>query len=147
MDNTFILEGTHGDAFIRLTSKGDVELIFGESMKSVGVEKSFEEQEIYKIATQFALMLDSYMKNSYALDDLMIHSDTGSIPGELLNSDLLPISLTGHDNMSETDLSDEPIFDQKSIKASDEDSEKEQVPKEPLNNVIQFRQRKNNEDK
>ena len=103
MDNTFILEGTHGDAFIRLTSKGDVELIFGESMKSVGVEKSFEEQEIYKIATQFALMLDSYMKNSYALDDLMIHSDTGSIPAELLNSNLLPISLTGCDDMSGSD--------------------------------------------
>ena len=147
MDNTFILEGTHGDAFIRLTSKGDVELIFGESMKSVGVEKSFEEQEIYKIATQFALMLDSYMKNSYALDDLMIHSDTGSIPAELLNSNLLPISLTGCDDMSGSDLTDLPVFDQKNIKAFDDDSENKQVPKEPLNNVIQFRKRKNDEDK
>ena len=143
MDNTFILEGTHGDAFIRLTSKGDVELIFGESMKSVGVEKSFEEQEIYKTATQFALMLDSYMKNSYALDDLMIHSDTGSIPAELLNSNLLPISLTGCGDMGDMDLSNLPIIDL----TLEGDSESEQVPKEPLNNVIQFRKRKNDEDK
>lgn len=141
MENKFILEGTHGDAFIRLTSKGEVELIFGESSISVREEKSFEEQEIYKIATQFALMLDSYIRNSYALDDLMIHSDTGSIARELLNSDLLPISLTGCDDMD--DINDLPIFDL----TSDTDSESKQGSEEPLNNVIQFRKRKNDEDK
>ena len=141
MENKFILEGTHGDAFIRLTSKGEVELIFGESSISVREEKSFEEQEIYKIATQFALMLDSYMKNSYALDDLMIHSESGSIPRELLDSDLLPISLTGCDDMN--DLTDLPIFDL----ILDDDSESKQGSKEPLDNVIQFRKRKNDEDK
>jgi hypothetical protein len=141
MENKFVLEGTHGDAFIRLTSKGEVELIFGESSTSVREEKSFEEQEIYKIATQFALMLDSYMKNSYALDDLMIHSESGSIPRELLDSDLLPISLTGCDDMN--DLNDLPIFDL----ILDDDSESKQGSKEPLDNVIQFRKRKNDEDK
>tara|TARA_B110000902_G_scaffold99793_1_gene117972 strand:+ start:1199 stop:1624 length:426 start_codon:yes stop_codon:yes gene_type:complete len=141
MENKFVLEGTHGDAFIRLTSKGEVELIFGESSTSVREEKSFEEQEIYKIATQFALMLDSYMKNSYALDDLMIHSESGSIPRELLDSDLLPISLTGCDDMN--DLTDLPIFDL----ILDDDSESKQGSKEPLDNVIQFRKRKNDEDK
>ena len=142
MENKFSIEGTHGDAFIRLTAKGEVELIFGESPLSAVQEKSFEEQDIYKTATQFALMLDSYIKNSMALDDLMIHSDSGSIPGELLHSDMLPIHLTGCDNTDDMDLSDLPVFDV----TLEDDSENKQVPQVPKDNLIQFRQRKNNDD-
>lgn len=91
----FTIEGNVGDAFIRITNKGDVELIFGEDELSLTRESDWETHEVYKTAVQFALMLDSYVRNSRALDNLITNSVTGSIPAELLDSGLMPISLMG----------------------------------------------------
>lgn len=132
----FTIEGNVGDAFIRITNKGDVELIFGEDDVSLVRELDWESHEIYKTAVQFALMMDSYVRNSKALDNLINNSVTGSIPAELLDSGLMPISLMGIDN--------------EDVEVNHVDTPK--VEKEPStevkqkDNVIQFK-RKNDEDK
>ena len=80
-------------------------------------------------------MLDSYVRNSRALDNLITNSVTGSIPAELLDSGLMPISLMGErgDGIEIDDL-------------TKEEPEKEDSPVPVKDNVIQFK-RKNDEDK
>ena len=131
----FTIEGNVGDAFIRITNKGEVELIFGEDELSLTRESDWETHEVYKTAVQFALMLDSYVRNSRALDNLITNSVTGSIPAELLDSGLMPISLMGErgDGIEIDDL-------------TKEEPEKEDSPVKSKDNVIQFK-RKNDEDK
>ena len=91
----FIIKGKVGDAFIRITADKDVQLIFGEDDESLVREVSWDTHEIYKCAVQFSLMIDSYLRNAKALDDLIVTSPTGSIPAELIGKDLLPILLSG----------------------------------------------------
>tara|TARA_E500000331_G_C17194650_1_gene686450 strand:- start:598 stop:1002 length:405 start_codon:yes stop_codon:yes gene_type:complete len=131
----FNIEGNVGDVFIRITNKGEVQLIFGEDDDTLYREVEWDTHEIYKTAVQFALMLDSHIRNAKALDDLIVHSTTGSIPAELLNSNLgLPISLSGIDDYEVKDLTkEEPVEDN----TTDLDK---------LDNVIQFK-RKDDEDK
>jgi len=78
-------------------------------------------------------MMDSHIRNSKALDNLITNSTTGSIPYELLDSGLLPISLMGVDDL---------------IEVEEEPKEEEKIPMglQKKNNVIQFK-RKNDEDK
>jgi len=132
---SFEIEGNIGDAFIRLTNKGEVQLIFGEDDETIFREVEWETHEIYKTAVQFALMLDSHIRNSKALDNLIVNSTTGSIPAELLNSDLgLPISLSGIDDYEVQDLTkEEPV-------------EENTTSSEKPDNVLQFK-RKDDEDK
>jgi hypothetical protein len=132
---SFEIEGNIGDAFIRLTNKGEVQLIFGEDDETIFREVEWETHEIYKTAVQFALMLDSHIRNSKALDNLIVNSTTGSIPAELLNSDLgLPISLSGIDDYEIQDLTkEEPV-------------EENTTSSEKPDNVLQFK-RKDDEDK
>ena len=132
---SFDIEGNIGDAFIRLTNKGEVQLIFGEDDETIFREVEWETHEIYKTAVQFALMLDSHIRNSKALDNLIVNSTTGSIPAELLNSDLgLPISLSGIDDYEIQDLTkEEPV-------------EENTTSSEKPDNVLQFK-RKDDEDK
>lgn len=130
----FTIDGNVGDTFIRLTNKGKVELIFGEDEVSLTRELQWEDHEMYKTAVQFALMMDSHIRNSQALDNLITNSTTGSIPYELLDSGLLPISLMGVDDLIEVE--------------EEEPKEEEKIPMglQKKNNVIQFK-RKNDEDK
>ena len=132
---SFEIEGNIGDAFIRLTNKGEVQLIFGEDDETIFREVEWETHEIYKTAVQFALMLDSHIRNAKALDNLIVNSTTGSIPAELLNSDLgLPISLSGIDDYEIQDLTkEEPV-------------EENTTSSEKPDNVLQFK-RKDDEDK
>ena len=131
----FTINGDVGDVFIRITRDRDVQLIFGEDDDTLYREVEWDTHEIYKTAVQFALMLDSHIRNAKALDDLIVHSTTGSIPAELLNSNLgLPISLSGIDDYEVKDLTkEEPVEDN----TTDLDK---------LDNVIQFK-RKDDEDK
>ena len=133
----FTIKGNVGDVFIRITKDRDVQLIFGEDEDSIYREIDFEVHEVYKTATQFALMIDSYLRNSKALDDLITTSATGSIPAELIGRDLLPIMLAGAglEEFQEVEEEDE------------EEKESENKP-EYKDNIIQFKRKdKNNEDK
>jgi|TARA_B110000285_G_scaffold88777_1_gene101824 hypothetical protein len=148
MKGDYNIKGNIGDAFIRITREGTVELIFGEDDMSITREMEWEDHEIYKIATQFSLMIDSYVRNSAALDDLILNSTTGSIPKELIGKDLLPMKMYGvgyNETVNEDgDISD---FD---IVFTPEESLEDKIPvapKQEKNNVIQFKKRKNDEDK
>jgi hypothetical protein len=134
-DSDFTIKGNIGDAFIRITNEGNVELIFGEDDVSLVRELDWDSHEIYKTAVQFALMMDSYVRNSKALDNLITHSVTGSIPAELLDSDLMPISLMGID--------DEDV----EVKHTEEPIEEPSTEVKKHDNVIQFKKRKKDEDK
>ena len=133
--SSFDIEGDIGDVFIRLTNKGEVQLIFGEDDETIFREVEWETHEIYKTAVQFALMLDSHIRNAKALDNLIVNSTTGSIPAELLNSDLgLPISLTGIGDYEVQDLTKEEPVEENTTSSDKPD------------NVLQFK-RKDDEDK
>ena len=87
-----------GDAIIVLKSNRVVELIFAEDDETILREQESYEQEVYKTAVQFALMIDTFLKNGEGLDNVIMHSDTGSIVAELLGSkDMLSITLAGLD--------------------------------------------------
>ena len=132
----FQIRGKVGDVFIKITKDREVQLIFGEDEDSIYREVEFEEHEVYKAATNFALMLDSYLRNSKALDDIIQTSATGSIPAELIGKDLLPIMLAGA-GLEEFEFKEEEFREQ----------ELEDKPKYS-DNVIQFKNKdKDNEDK
>ena len=80
MANDFTIGGNFGDTFIRISKEGKVALIFGEDDLSLTEEKSWQNTESYKTAVLFSLMIDSFIKNGKALDDLILNSPTGSIP-------------------------------------------------------------------
>ena len=136
MMSDFNIKGKVGDAFIRITANKEVQLIFGEDEHSMVREVSWEGHEVYKCAVQFSLMIDSYLRNAKALDDLIVSSTTGSIPAELIGKDLLPISLAGA-GIDEFEFSEHEL------------DENEEEPKETYkDNVIQFKQKdKDDEDK
>ena len=85
---TFQTTINEGDAVIKLKSNKVVELLFGEDEETIIRDMEWQEQEVYKTAVQFALMIDTFFKNGEGLDNLMMHSPTGSIAAELLNDDL-----------------------------------------------------------
>ena len=89
MTKTFQIKIDQGDAIIRLKSNRMVQLIFAEDEETIVVEKEWHEQEVYRAAVQFALMIDTYLKNGEGLDSLIMHSPTGSIVAELLGKDML----------------------------------------------------------
>ena len=100
----FQIPGKVGDAFIRISADKEVQLIFGEDEDTLYRESDWEGQEVYKTAVQFSLMIDSYLRNAKALEDLIVHSTTGNIPAELIGKDLLPIMLAGA-GLDESDYS------------------------------------------
>ena len=65
---------------------------------------AWPDHEVYKTAVQFALMIDSYFKNSEGLDNLIMNSPTGNIAAELLGKDLLQISLAGVGDLGEIEV-------------------------------------------
>jgi hypothetical protein len=139
-DNSFLVHGNIGDVFIKITNESEVQLIFGEDDESIYREVDWDTHEIYKTAVQFALMLDSHIRNAKALDSLIVDSTTGSIPAELLNSDMgLPITVSTvmPEDFDINDLSINDLKEEESVKDNNTDLVKD--------NVIQFK-RKNNED-
>ena len=84
-----------GDAIIRLRHNKVVQLVFAEDGDTIVREMAWPDHEVYKTAVQFALMIDSYFKNSEGLDNLILNSPTGNIAAELLGKSLLQISLAG----------------------------------------------------
>ena len=99
---TFDFTINEGDAVIRLKSDKTIQLIFAEDEETILREQEWHEQEVYKTAVQFALMLDTFFKNGEGLDNLIMHSPTGSIASELLGKDLLSIELsTGNKTLGE----------------------------------------------
>ena len=135
MASDYTVKGNVGDVFIKITQDRGVQLIFGEDEDSIYREVDRETHEVYKAATNFALMLDSYLRNSKAMDDLITTSPTGSIPAELIGKDLLPIMLAGAGLLDEFELMEEEI-------------EEPEEPKKYTDNIIQFKNKdKNHEDK
>ena len=92
-----------GDAVIRLRSNKIVELVFAEDEDSIIREVEWPEQEVYKTAVQFALMIDTFFKNGEGLDNLIMHSSTGSIAAELLGKEMLSITLAGLGEFGDAD--------------------------------------------
>ena len=134
---SFTVPIIEGDAIIHLKSDKTVALVFAEDGDTIAREMAWPDHEVYKAAVQFALMIDSYLRNSKALDDLITTSATGSIPAELIGRDLLPIMLAGAglEEFQEVEEEDE------------EEKESENKP-EYKDNIIQFKRKdKNNEDK
>jgi hypothetical protein len=139
-DNSFLVHGNIGDVFIKITNESEVQLIFGEDDESIYREVDWETHEIYKTAVQFALMLDSHIRNAKALDSLIVDSTTGSIPAELLNNDMgLPITVATviPDDLDLNDIEINDLTEEESVNDNNTDLVKD--------NVIQFK-RKNNED-
>ena len=97
-----------GDAIIVIKEDCRIELCFGE--EDLEFPMSWPDQENYKTAVQFALMMDSYLKNGDGLDSIILHSPTGNIAAELLGKDLLQISLAGMGNLGQLEV-DNPTKD------------------------------------
>ncbi len=133
MENKFTITGSVGDAFIKITKDRNVQLIFGEDEDTIYREVDWESHEVYKAATNFALMLDAYLRNSKALDDLITTSATGSIPAELIGRDLLPIILSGA-GLEEFQLQEE------------EPEEPKEQPKKYKDNIIQFNKKEKDDE-
>ena len=100
----FNVDIEEGDAIIRLRNNKVVQLIFAEDGDTIVREMAWPDHEVYKTAVQFALMIDSYFKNSEGLDNLIMNSPTGNIAAELLGKDLLQISLAGVGDLGEIEV-------------------------------------------
>ena len=98
---------SEGDAVIILKSNKVIELVFAEDDETVIREQEWHEQEVYRTAVLFSLMVDTFFKNGEGLDNLIMHSPTGSIAAELLGKDMLSISLAGVDNLPGEDTEEE----------------------------------------
>ena len=100
----FNVDIEEGDAIIRLRHNKVVQLVFAEDGDTIVREMAWPDHEVYKTAVQFALMIDSYFKNSEGLDNLILNSPTGNIAAELLGKDLLQISLAGVGDLGEIEV-------------------------------------------
>ena len=100
----FNVDIEEGDAIIRLRHNKVVQLVFAEDGDTIVREMAWPDHEVYKTAVQFALMIDSYFKNSEGLDNLIMHSPTGNIAAELMGKDLLQISLAGVGDLGEVEI-------------------------------------------
>ena len=135
MTKTFQIKIKEGDAVIKLNSNKVVELIFGEDDDTMVRETEWHEQEVYKASVQFALMIDTYFRNGEGLDDIIMHSNSGSIPAELLGKELLSISLAGADTSEEDNITEEQLLQRLSdiktakenVKATTKDDVKDNV--------------------
>ena len=107
---TFQIKINEGDAVIKLNSNKMVELLFGEDEETIIRSVEFPEQEVYKIAVQFALMIDTFFKNGEGLDNLMMHSATGSIAAELSDENIaIKLSFAGRPLKPSNDKDEEEL--------------------------------------
>ena len=114
-----------GDAIIRIKESGQVELCLCEDEDTINRDMNWPDQENYKTAVQFALMIDSFIRNGEALDELILSSPNGNIASGLLSSDGMigSIALTGlgdiMDSLPEEDTAEQEGKDIYSGKISD----------------------------
>jgi len=114
-----------GDAIIRIKESGQVELCLCEDEDTINRDMNWPDQENYKTAVQFALMIDSIIRNGEALDELILSSPNGNIASGLLSSDGMigSIALTGlgdiMDSLPEEDTAEQEGKDIYSGKISD----------------------------
>ena len=121
---TFQIKIDEGSAVMVLNPNKAVQLMFGEDDETMVREMEWNEQEVYKAAVQFALMIDVYFRNGEGLDELIMHSPTGSIAAELLGKELLSISLAGADESDEGELTEEELLERLSdIKTAEENAQ------------------------
>ena len=121
---TFQIKIDEGSAVIVLSPNKAVKLMFGEDDETMGREMEWHVQEVYKTAVQFALMADTFFRNGEGLDELIMHSPTGSIAAELLGKELLSISLAGADESDEDGLTEEDLLERLSdIKTAEENAQ------------------------
>ena len=105
----FNVDIEEGDAIIRLRNNKVVQLIFAEDGDTIVREMAWPDHEVYKTAVQFALMIDSYLKNGEGLDSIIMNSPTGNIAKELVGKDLLTINLTAAGEIVEVDSHKDPV--------------------------------------
>lgn len=114
-----------GDAIIRIKESGEIELCLCEDEHTIERTMDWPEQENYKTAVQFALMIDSFIRNGNALDDIIMGSPNGNIASDLLLNDVNigTIALTGigdiMDSLPEEDTAEQEGKDIYSGKSPD----------------------------
>jgi hypothetical protein len=110
---TFDYKCDIGDAIIRIKESGQVELCLCEDEDTINRTMSWPDQENYKTAVQFALMIDSFIRNGSALDDMILSSPNGNIAFDLLSSEGMigSIALTGIGDIMDS-LPDEDTAEQ-----------------------------------
>ena len=114
-----------GDAIIRIKESGEIELCLCEDEHTIERTMDWPEQENYKTAVQFALMIDSFIRNGNALDDIIMSSPNGNIASDLLLNDVNigTIALTGigdvMDSLPEEDTAEQEGKDIYSGKSPD----------------------------
>jgi len=101
---TFNYKCDIGDAIIRIKENGFVELCLCEDETTINRTMTWPDQENYKTAVQFALMIDSFLRNGNALDDIILSSPNGNIASDLLSQEggIGTIALTGIGDVLET---------------------------------------------
>ena len=110
---TFDYKCDIGDAIIRIKESGQIELCLCEDEDTIDRPMSWPDQENYKTAVQFALMIDSFIRNGNALDDMILSSSNGNIASDLLSADgtIGSITLTGIGDIMDS-LPDEDTAEQ-----------------------------------
>ena len=110
---TFDYKCDIGDAIIRIKESGQIELCLCEDEDTIDRPMSWPDQENYKTAVQFALMIDSFIRNGNALDDMILSSSNGNIASDLLSADgtIGSIALTGIGDIMDS-LPDEDTAEQ-----------------------------------
>jgi len=110
---TFDYKCDIGDAIIRIKESGQIELCLCEDEDTINRTMSWPDQENYKTAVQFALMIDSFIRNGSALDDMILSSPNGNIAFDLLSSEGMigSIALTGIGDIMDS-LPDEDTAEQ-----------------------------------
>ena len=110
---TFDYKCDIGDAIIRIKESGQVELCLCEDEDTINRPMSWPDQENYKTAVQFAMMIDCFIRNGNALDDMILSSSNGNIAADLLSEDGMigSIALTGLGDIMDS-LPDEDTAEQ-----------------------------------
>jgi hypothetical protein len=110
---TFDYKCDVGDAIIRIKESGHVELCLCEDEDTINRPMSWPDQENYKTAVQFAMMIDCFIRNGNALDDMILSSSNGNIAADLLSEDGMigSIALTGLGDIMDS-LPDEDTAEQ-----------------------------------
>lgn len=113
MKKTFNYKCDIGDAIIRIKENGLVELCLCEDETTMDRPMTWPDQENYKTAVQFALMIDSFLRNGNALDDIILASPNGNIAHDLLSQEggIGTITLTGMGDIMDS-LPDEDTTEQ-----------------------------------
>ena len=132
---TFDYKCDIGDAIIRIKESGQVELCLCEDEDTINRTMSWPDQENYKTAVQFAMMIDCFIRNGNALDDIILSSPNGNIASDLLSQEggIGTIALSGIGDVLET-------------LPSEDTAEQEEAYDEYVDNVLDLTSRLNKDN-